>query len=98
MSGDQAACDVPHGALLIEATETLLGQDEMAKVAIRETLISTLGPEMFSDICATLASFNAVVKLADGAGIPLEPEKAEKTADIREQLNIEEISSFDKES
>jgi hypothetical protein len=36
-----------------------------------------------------VASFNAVVKIADGTGIPLEPAKEERTRDIRAALAID---------
>lgn len=48
-----------------------------------------LGDAAFVDACATVASFNAVVKIADGTGIPLEDWKAERTQDIRAELDID---------
>jgi len=50
-----------------------------------------VGDAGFVDACATVASFNAVVKLADGTGIPLEDWKAERTASIRTELSIDDM-------
>ena len=56
-----------------------------ARMAVREAL----GEAAFVDVCATVASFNAVVKIADGTGIPLEVAKEARTRDIRSALAIE---------
>ncbi|MBT4489476.1 MAG: hypothetical protein HOC72_18185, partial [Rhodospirillaceae bacterium] len=47
----------------------------------------------FVDACATVASFSAVVKIADGTGIPLEDYKEEATRDMREELSINDLQS-----
>jgi hypothetical protein len=48
-----------------------------------------LGDAAFVDACAAIASFNAVVKVADGTGIPIEDWKVERTRDIRAALAID---------
>lgn len=50
---------------------------------------AALGDAALVDLCATVASFSAVVKLADGTGIPLEAAKEERTRDFRAALGIE---------
>jgi len=50
-----------------------------------------LSDAAFVDACATLASFNAVVIVADGTGIPLEEHKAVKTAQMRAELGIDQL-------
>ena len=60
-----------------------------ARAAVRQDL----GDAGFVDACATIASFNAVVKLADGTGIPLEAEKETATREIRDRLSINELES-----
>lgn len=59
----------------------------------RREIRGALGDAALVDTAATIASFNAVVKLADGTGIPLEPWKAERTADFREALAIDDFRS-----
>lgn len=68
----------------------MLDVDATALPAARAALRSTLGDAGFVDACATVASFNAVVKIADGSGIPLEDWKAERTADLRDALAIDD--------
>ena len=53
-------------------------------MAVREAV----GDAGFVDACATVASFTAVVIVADGTGIPLEEAKEARTRDIREALAI----------
>lgn len=80
---------VEHGALLTRFVDAMLqGTPEQAEAARRDVR-DALGDAAFVDACATVASFNAVVKIADGSGIPLEEIKARNTEDIRESLGIE---------
>lgn len=65
--------------------------DELATV--RQEVRSIFDDAAFVDICANVASFNSVVKIADGCGIPLEDLKESKTRDIRESLGIDEFIS-----
>ena len=57
--------------------------------AVRADLRGAIGEAALVDTCATVASFNAVVKLADGTGIPLEDAKEELTRDLRADLDID---------
>ncbi len=41
------------------------------------------------DAAAVVAGFDAITRVADGTGIPLEPAKAEATADWRDALGID---------
>ncbi len=59
--------------------------------AARGAVLDAVGAEAFVDVCATVASFNAVVKIADGSGIPLEEAKAERTRDLRTELGIDAL-------
>lgn len=77
-----------HGTLLTRFVEAVLGDDAIELDVARGEMRRTLGDAAFVDACATLASFDAVVKLADGTGIPIEDWKAERTADLREALGI----------
>jgi len=51
-----------------------------------------LGAAALVDAAAIVASFNAVVKIADGTGIPLEEAKAAATADLRAALGLERLN------
>ena len=88
-AGEAAAASVPDGELLLRFAEAVLGVDDDVLALVRQELRETLGDAVLSDVAATVASFNAVVKLADGSGIPLEDYKHEATEDIRAQLELD---------
>ena len=92
LEGDGGGVGVPHGALLVEFGEAMLGGDEKRRALARNALYSAMGSAAFVDAAATVASFNAVVKLADGSGIPLEDFKAQGTADLRAELGLEKLN------
>lgn len=83
---------VPDGAVLLAFVDSLLGEGGDCAGA-RRAVRSGLGDAAFVDTCATVASFNAVVKIADGTGIPLEDWKAERTSDLRSELGIDRFRS-----
>lgn len=70
-------------------TEAVLANSEK-QPELRQQIIDSLGTAAFVDVCATVASFNAVVKVADGTGIPLESEKEVRTREVREQLGLDD--------
>jgi hypothetical protein len=80
--------------VLIAFVEAVIDGDADPTSA-RRALRHALGDAALVDAAATVASFNAVVKVADGTGIPLEPWKAERTADIRAALAIDDLRSHD---
>lgn len=82
---------MPHGGLLTDFVEAVLGNDAGVLAAARNGVRDALGDAAFVDTCAVVASFNAVVKIADGTGIPLEDWKAERTRDIRAALEIDTL-------
>lgn len=89
VGSDQADGGVPHGALLVDFVNAVLGGDEARLPVLRDRVRSAVGNAGLVDACATIASFNAVVKLADGTGIPLEDWKESRTRDIRDALSID---------
>ena len=60
--------------------------------AARARLRVEVGEEALVDAAATLAIFNAVVRIADATGIPLEEAKAEMSADLRGDLGLDDWS------
>lgn len=79
---------VPHGVVLVSFVDAVLGGSDAEFPGVRDSVRSAVGDAGFVDACATIASFNAVVKLADGTGIPLEDWKESRTRDIRDALSI----------
>jgi tRNA C32,U32 (ribose-2'-O)-methylase TrmJ len=92
LDGDGSRAGVPHAALLVEFGEAMLSGDEPRRGAAREAVHAALGAAALVDAAAVVASFNAVVKLADACGIPLEDFKAEATADLRAELQLEKLN------
>ena len=90
LTGDSHVDGVPFSEELLRFVDAvLLHPNDLgsARAAVR----ASVGDAAFVDVCATVASFNAVVKVADGTGIPLEDFKAEKTAQMRAELQIDRL-------
>ena len=80
---------MPSAALLLTFTGAVLGDDDSEVSAQRALLREQLGDAALVDAAATVASYNAVVKVADATGIPLDEETAAATNDLRTDLGIE---------
>ena len=92
LEGDAAAIGVPHGEPLVEFAEAMLRGDAQRRARARVAIHATLGAAALVDAAAIVASFNAVVKVADASGIPLEDFKADATADLRAELGLEKLN------
>ncbi len=84
---------IEHGELLCRFVDVALKGTAEELVRIRRDVRSTFEDEAFVDICSNVASFNSVVKIADGCGIPLEDVKENNTRDIRETLGIDRFKT-----
>ena len=96
VKGEVDAGAVPHGNLLLGFTEAVLLDEprlDELRSELRQQVIDNMGDAAFVDVCAVVASFNAVVKIADGTGIPLEPEKAARTAEVRQHLGLDDAKN-----
>ena len=82
---------VPHGAALVAFAEAALGDDDAALAAARDQVHALLGPDGLVDAAAVVGLFNAIDRVADATGIPLEPEKAEATSDFRSALSLDQF-------
>jgi hypothetical protein len=87
--GEAVDSGVAHGCVLVALVDGALGEDMIFLEKARAAVRCDLGDAAFVDACAAVASFNAVVKLADGTGIPIEDWKVERTRDIRSALAID---------
>jgi len=58
--------------------------------AARQAVAARLGDQAMGDAAAVIAGFDAITRVADGSGIPLEPPKAEATAEWRASLGIDD--------
>ena len=85
----QSDAGVPHGRLLVEFAEAVLGEDEEALTRARAALHTAIGPAGLVDAAGVVGLFNAIDRVADATGIPLEAEKAAASADFRTALGVD---------
>jgi hypothetical protein len=62
----------------------------------RGALMTALGPPGLVDAAGVVGLFNAIDRVADAIGIPLEPEKAAASADFRAALELDRFSVADR--
>ena len=79
---------VPDGRLLVAFAEAVLGEDDDALARARDALAAVLGLPGLVDAAGVIGLFNAIDRVADATGIPIEDAKAQSTADIRAALGI----------
>lgn len=85
---------VPHGRLLLAFAEAAVADAEDLK-ARRDAVADALGQDATIDAAAVIAIFQAVVRIADATGIPLEDAKAEISAEFRAELGLNAFSAAD---
>jgi hypothetical protein len=84
---------VEHGARLLAFTDAVLRDDDEGLGRERQALLSVLLPAAFVDVCAVIAGFNVVDRVADATGIPLDPMIHAMSRDIRQQLELARFRS-----
>jgi hypothetical protein len=80
---------VPHGELLMRFGETVLGSEDARLVETRQALLDAIGPEGLVDAAGVAGLFNAIDRVADATGTPLEDWKASSTADFRAEIGVD---------
>jgi hypothetical protein len=83
---------VAHGRLLVEFAEAVLGGDDAALSRARAELMTAVGARGLVDAAAVVGLFNAIDRVADATGIPLEAEKAVASADFRAALGLDRFA------
>ena len=81
---DRATVD--HAQTLNDFAQAFFAQERFELNAARQAVLDELGAAALADASATVAIFNAVVRIADATGVPLEEYKIDGAADLREQL------------
>jgi hypothetical protein len=87
MRGDPRS-DVPHGGTLLAFADAVIGRDAGVLAQSREAVRRAIGAAGLSDAAAVIGGFDGITRIADATGIPLEPEKAEQTADFFGALDL----------
>jgi hypothetical protein len=88
MDGTSGSGVAGEAELLAFADAALDAGDSLG--VARQAVASRLGEQGMVDAAAVIAGFDAITRVADGSGIPLEPPKAEATAQWRASLGIDD--------
>lgn len=88
VNGGEADGNIPHGALLAKFAEAVVSGDPEELVDLRAGIVDVLGPEGLVDSAAVIGLFNAIDRVADSTGIPLEDWKAEDTVEMRQSIGV----------
>ena len=68
--------------------DAVLGTDDKRLAEIQSEIRRKLGDAALCDAAGIAATFNAIDRVADATGIPIEDVKADSTADFRAALGI----------
>jgi hypothetical protein len=82
------ATGVAGGDVLLALVDATLGDDGAGLERARAAVRSLLGEAALLDAAAVIGGFDGITRIADATGIPLEPPKAEQTADFFDALEI----------
>ena len=82
-----------HGQALMTFAEATLGDGNHALDEARGTLLGAMGSAALVDAAAVAGLFNAIDRVADATGTPLEAWKAEATSDVRAAIGIDDFAS-----
>jgi hypothetical protein len=83
---------IAHGALLVEFAEAVLGADEARLGAARARLLGAMGAQALVDAAGVVGFFNAIDRVADATGTPLDDKTLVDSAALREHLRINDFA------
>jgi hypothetical protein len=92
LTGGSGDGNIAHGGLMVAFADAVLGSDDERLAAVRADIRARMGDAALVDAAAIAATFNAIDRVADSTGIPIEDAKAEATADLREALGIDALA------
>ena len=84
---------VANGATLVAFAEAILGTNTEQLDAARTAVRDEIGDEALVDAATVAATFNAIDRVADATGIPIDEERLEPTAGFRNELGIDAFPS-----
>ncbi len=84
---------IPNGGILIEFAEAVIGDDDARLGAARADVLQTLGSAALVDASGIVATFNAIDRVADATGTPIDADRIETTAGMRADLGIDQYPS-----
>lgn len=78
---------------MIEFAEAVLGDDTARLDAARKAILDVLGSDAVVDSAGVAGLFNAIDRIADSTGAPLEADKAEMTEALRAEIGIDAFAA-----
>lgn len=84
---------IPEGEALIAFAEAVVAGDGAELAEARRRVLDGLGPEALADAAGVAATFNAIDRVADATGTPLEQDRVEATIEMRGALGIDRFPS-----
>jgi hypothetical protein len=84
---------IEHGERLTAFADAAVKGDPAELATARETLRDAAGSEVLVDAAAVVGNFERMVRIADGAGIPLDGVVTALSGDFREELGLEAFQS-----
>lgn len=83
---------MPHDRLLIAFADAVLGDDDQVLADARAALAAAIGLAGLADAAGVVGLFNAIDRIADATGIPLEADKLAASADFRAALALDRFA------
>lgn len=93
--GSDVQSGVPSQNELIKFAEVAMGDNDEEISNAREDVRAKMGDAAVVDSAGVIANFQRMVRIADGAGIPLDTPMAVITASIRSELGLDSYGSSD---
>jgi hypothetical protein len=84
---------IANGALLLRFADAVLGEDLAELAAAREAIAAEMGGAALADTAGVASLFNAIDRVADATGIPMEEQKAAVTADFRATIGVDNFAA-----
>ena len=79
--------------MLLAYADAVVGPELGALNEVRDALAAALGPAAVSGAAAIAANFSKNDRIANGLGIPVDDMVLKGTADLREQLGLNDFGS-----
>ena len=83
---------ISHGVFLTGLVEAAMTKDEQRLSRLREQGVEIMGAGALVDAIAVASSFNAITRIADAIGIPLDDRMATGSVEVREVVGINDFA------
>jgi hypothetical protein len=91
-AGAASESGIAHGALLIEFAEAVLSTEDARLAAARSEILKVLGTRGLVDAAGVVGFFNAIDRVADATGTPLDDKTLADSAALRDDLRINDFA------